>query len=211
MHSQPYSTVLFAAVALALGALAACENSKTNEYQMESAAGTVVDEGEWIRDSMLTDASIMGALQEASEAEIDASEVAKNRASDSEVRMYAMRMIEDHKRLDDRGDSLAKALDINVKAPPDVLEDMHDAEIDSLKKIDKDTSSTASAFDRAYIDHQVRAHRQVLDLVDLAIERAERPELKTALQNEVRPAVASHLQRAEAMQKRITPTASPVR
>ena len=203
MRNQSHSAVFFALAAAGLGALVACERSRTNGYQMDSAAGTVVDEAEWIRDSVRTDALIIGALHETHEMEIDASQAARVRASDSEVRMFATEMIADHKRLDERADSLAKVLEISRQNPPDAVEDKHDREIDSLRMIGKDTGTIASAFDRAFMEQQVKAHRSVLDLVDVAIERAQRPQLKAALQNEVRPAVVSHLQRAQAIQKRI--------
>jgi putative membrane protein len=204
MRGQTHPAMLFAATA-ALGALVACDQNqnRSNELRMDSAAGTVVDEEAWIRDSMRTDATIMGVLHEANKAEIDASQLAKSRASDTEVKTFASQMIDDHKRLDERADSLLDALDINRANLPDAIEDAHERDLDSLKKVDNDTSTMASSFDRAFIGQQVRAHRHVLELVDMAIQRAERAEVKNALQNEVRPSVASHLQRAEAIQKRI--------
>jgi hypothetical protein len=39
--------------------------------------------------------------------------------------------------------------------------------------------------------------------VDVAIQRAQRAELRAALQNEVRPAIVRHLRLAEEIQKRI--------
>ncbi|MDF1502762.1 DUF4142 domain-containing protein [Roseisolibacter sp. H3M3-2] len=61
----------------------------------------------------------------------------------------------------------------------------------------------ASAFDRAYVAQQVAAHARTLALVDAAIARGENAELKTALQSQVRPAVAAHLEEARALQARV--------
>jgi putative membrane protein len=208
MPKQAHSTVLFAAAAVALGALAACERNDMNAnrtdsaaLRMDSASGTLMDEHAWTRDSMRTDGTIMGWLHEANEAVIVAGDVAKDRASDSVVRTFANQMVMDHKRLDDRGDSLARTLDIDIVEPHDVVEDAFDRGVDSLKKIDRD--SATMAFDRAYIAQQVSAHTQVLAMVDSAIARAQNEQFKAALQKDVRPAVAGHLQRAEAIQRRL--------
>ena len=60
-----------------------------------------------------------------------------------------------------------------------------------------------NAFDRAYIAQQVTAHARTLALVDAAIERGSQAELKTALQTQVRPSVAQHLQMAQQLQQRL--------
>ena len=59
---------------------------------------------------------------------------------------------------------------------------------------------TGAGFDRAYIDHEVRYHQQVLDALDnTLIPGAQNAELKALLQ-QVRPNVAAHLERAKSIQ-----------
>ena len=56
---------------------------------------------------------------------------------------------------------------------------------------------TGAAFDRAYVDHEVTYHQQVLDAIDqVLLPNASIPELK-ALITSVRPVIASHLQHAK--------------
>jgi putative membrane protein len=203
MRYHAHSSVILSTLA-ALVTLAGCDRNRPDDYQVESASGTVaLDEATWIRDSLRSDALIMGALRATHLMEIEASQVARIRASHVDVRTFATQMIDDHQGLIKRADSLAKVLDIKLLDPPDAIEEIHDRKIDSLRKLTADTSRIASPFDRAFMDQQVRAHRQVLDLIDTAIERAQRSELKTALEKEVRPAVMRHLQHAETLQLKV--------
>ena len=57
-----------------------------------------------------------------------------------------------------------------------------------------------AAFDRAYVDHEVAYHQQVLDAVDKTlIPNAQNADLK-ALLVKVRPAFVSHLEHAKHLQ-----------
>ena len=59
---------------------------------------------------------------------------------------------------------------------------------------------TGAAFDRAYIDHEVAYHQQVLDAMDKTlIPGATNAELK-ALLVKVRPAFVAHLEHAKQVQ-----------
>jgi putative membrane protein len=57
-----------------------------------------------------------------------------------------------------------------------------------------------AAFDKAYVDHEVAYHQQVLDAVDKAlIPNAKNEQLK-ALLVKVRPAFVAHLEHAKHLQ-----------
>jgi putative membrane protein len=59
---------------------------------------------------------------------------------------------------------------------------------------------TGAAFDKAYVDHEVAYHQQVLDAVDKTlIPNAKNDELK-ALLIKVRPAFIAHLEHAKQLQ-----------
>ena len=69
-----------------------------------------------------------------------------------------------------------------------------DENLAALKKL------SGSAFDRAYVDHEVAYHQSVLDALDATlIPSAQNPELK-ALLVKVRPAFAAHLDHAKKLQ-----------
>ncbi len=57
-----------------------------------------------------------------------------------------------------------------------------------------------AAFDRAYADHEVAYHQQVLDAIDkVLIPNAKNAELKDLI-TKVRPAIAAHLDHAKMVQ-----------
>lgn len=59
---------------------------------------------------------------------------------------------------------------------------------------------SGAAFDRAYIDHEVAYHQQVLDAINnTLIPNAQNAELKALLQ-QTAPAVEAHLQHAKELQ-----------
>jgi len=63
------------------------------------------------------------------------------------------------------------------------------------------SSLSGAAFDKAYIDHEVAYHQQVLDAVDKTlIPSAQNAELK-ALLEKVRPAFVAHLEHAKQVQQ----------
>jgi putative membrane protein len=60
---------------------------------------------------------------------------------------------------------------------------------------------SGAAFDKAYIDHEVAYHQQVLDAVDKTlIPSSQNAELKTLLEK-VRPAFVAHLEHAKQVQQ----------
>ena len=58
-----------------------------------------------------------------------------------------------------------------------------------------------AAFDRAYVDHEVAYHEQVLGAIDkVLIPSAQNAELKGLIEK-VRPAIAAHLDHANMLQE----------
>jgi putative membrane protein len=69
-----------------------------------------------------------------------------------------------------------------------------DANVQHLKGM------TGAAFDRAYVEHEVAYHQQVLDAIDTTlIPNAKNAELKEPL-TKTRPAIAAHLEHAKSLQ-----------
>ena len=65
--------------------------------------------------------------------------------------------------------------------------------------------SHGTAFDKAYVDHEVAYHQQAIDLIDTSlIPGAQNSELK-ALLVAVRPAFVGHLQHAQQIQAALKP------
>lgn len=149
--------------------------------------------------SIQSDADILGVLHASNLGEIRAARVARARATDPGVRDFAAMMERDHSRLDERGAEMAQQWGLVPAMPRNQLRDVEESELGVLNA----PGVSGSDFDRRYIATQVLDHERTLAIIDAALSRARRPELRSVLQNEVRPPVAQHLQAALALQARI--------
>ncbi len=143
-----------------------------------------------------TDAQIAAIVVTANQVDIDAGQVAKTQASSADVRGFAQQMITDHSGVNQQ----AKALVTKLKVTPvgsdtsQALQRGGDANVTALKQL------SGPAFDRAYVDHEVAYHQQVIDAMDTTlIPSATNAELK-ALLVKVRPAFVAHLEHAKHIQ-----------
>jgi len=143
-----------------------------------------------------TDPQIAAIVVTANQVDIDAGKMAASKATNPEVKKFANQMVTDHTGVNKQ----AKDLVTKLKVTP---EDNPTAQ--SLKKGGEDNVSTlkglkGAEFDKAYVDHEVAYHQQVLDAVDKTlIPSAQNAELK-ALLVKVRPAFVAHLEHAKHVQ-----------
>ncbi len=145
-----------------------------------------------------SDANIFALTHESNLGEIQAGQVAQQRASDVEVQAFAQRMITEHTTLDQEGTALAQQLAVTPVLPDSNLPRLQQQELAQLSAV-----PAGGAFDQQYIAQQITAHQRTLALVDASIERAQAAELRAALQSRVRPHVAAHLETAQDIQGRI--------
>jgi putative membrane protein len=143
-----------------------------------------------------SDAQIASIVVVANQVDIDAGHLAESRASATDVKSFAKQMITDHSGVNKQAVALVTKLGL---APQD------NPTSQSLKKGGEDNvkslkSLKGTAFDKAYIDHEVAYHQQVLDAIDKTlIPSAQNAELK-ALLVAVRPAFVAHLEHAKQLQ-----------
>lgn len=144
----------------------------------------------------INDAQIASIVVTANQVDIDAGRVAATASGNSEVRTFAKLMITDHQGVN------ASAVDLvtRLKVTPQdndtsrALKAGGDENVARLKKL------KGPAFDKAYIDHEVAYHAQVLEAVDSTlIPNAKNADLKALLVN-VRPAFVAHLEHAKQLQ-----------
>ena len=91
--------------------------------------------------------------------EMRAGKMALDRSQDQEVREFSQRIVNDHRRIQDRLAQLAGQTDI-----PAQLDKKHSGLIDRLER------SSDDRFDRRFIRMQVRGHEQAIDLFENFIE-----------------------------------------
>jgi putative membrane protein len=169
-----------------------------------AAAGMAADTGGMARaaGATLTDANIVALLDEANKADSAAGALAATKATSPSVKKYAKLMMSEHHMLRVQGQQLAKKAQITPSAPAnDPLAPLAQQETSTLQSTPK-----GSQFDRAYIDQEVTIHRAVNDLLDQAKGTAQNDQLK-ALIGKAQPVIQKHLDMAESIQKKLSPSA----
>ena len=143
-----------------------------------------------------TDPQIAAIVVAANQADIDAGKLADSKTQSKDVKAFAERMVADHTSVNQAAVNLVQKLGVTPEANPtsDSLKQGGEANIANLKSLQ------GEQFDRAYIDHEVTYHDQVLDALDKTlIPSAKNAELK-ALLVKVRPAFVAHLEHAKHVQ-----------
>jgi putative membrane protein len=142
------------------------------------------------------DAQIAAIVVTANQVDIDAGKLAESKGKNKDVKAFGKMMVTDHTGVNKQ----AKALVTKLHVKP---EDNPTAE--SLKKGGQENVAhlktlKGDAFDKAYIEHEVAYHQQVLDAMDKTlIPSAQNAELKGLLEK-VRPAFVAHLDKAKQVQ-----------
>jgi putative membrane protein len=143
-----------------------------------------------------TDPQIASIVVTANQVDIDAGNLAKSKATNPEVKSFAALMVTDHTGVNKSATELVTRLKVTPEDNPtsQSLKSGGDANLAALKPL------SGKAFDKAYIDHEVAYHQQVLDAVDkVLIPSASNADLK-ALLVKVRPAFVAHLEHAKHLQ-----------
>jgi putative membrane protein len=143
-----------------------------------------------------SDAQIAFIVVTANQVDIDAGELASSKSQNPDVRAFAKRMVTDHTGVNKSAVDLVTKLKVTPQDNPTSqnLKAGGDKNLANLKGL------SGAAFDKAYIDHEVAYHEQVLDAMDkVLIPSAKNVELK-ALLVQVRPAFVAHLDHAKKVQ-----------
>jgi putative membrane protein len=145
---------------------------------------------------IMDDAQIAAIVVTANQVDVDAGKLARERASNSEVKKFAERMVIDHEGVN----SQAVALATKLKVTPRENDTSRAIKTGGEKNVAKLKTLAGAAFDKAYVDHEVAYHAEVLAALDKTlIPGASNAELK-ALLVKVRPAFVAHLEHARHIQ-----------
>jgi putative membrane protein len=191
--------------ALSTVVLVACgtnDNATTDSAAMDSTAATSATATPSA--PMLTDANIAALLDEANAADSSAGKLASTKGTHADVKAFGVMMMNDHHALRKQGQDLAAKLALTPTPPAnDSLPAKAQMVADSLNAIAK-----GAAWDKFYIDHEVKMHQEVLGLIDQAMGAAQNAELKDLL-TKARPNVEAHLKRAQDIQTKLGSAATP--
>lgn len=137
----------------------------------------------------LSDPEVAHVAVTANNIDIDFGKLALSRTKDSEVKNFASMMVRDHTGVNDRAAALAKKLGVTPKDNA-VSQSLESGAKEAKAKVDP---LKGSAFDQAYIEHEIAYHQAVLDALNQTlIPTTENAELK-ALLTQVKPAIEAHL------------------
>src|SRR5437764_9927777 len=143
-----------------------------------------------------TDPQIAHIVVTANQVDIDAGKLAESKGSNKDVQAFGKRMVTDHTGVNKQATDLVKKLGVKPEDNP-TSESLKQGGEENLKKL---KGLKGAEFDKAYVEHEVAYHEQVLGAVDkVLIPNAKNAELKALLES-ARPVFVSHLNHAKELQ-----------
>ena len=144
----------------------------------------------------VTDAQIASIVVTANQVDIDAGNLAAAQSGNAEVKAFGQLMVKDHTGVNKSATDLVTRLKVTPQDNP-TSESLKSGGVTNVAHL---KTLKGADFDRAYVDHEVAYHQQVLDALDKTlIPGAKNEELK-ALLVKVRPAFVAHLEHAKMLQ-----------
>jgi putative membrane protein len=119
--------------------------------------------------------------------EIKLSQLAEQKASNPQVKMFARKMVTDHKALEMKMKPYAMAWRITTATD---LDDDHKAEYQKLNGL------TGNDFDKEYMDAMATDHHKALDAFSKEVDSTDNPKFKIAVEKG-KAVVASHTTMAD--------------
>lgn len=166
-----------AVLAASSGVLAQSKDSKDSSTRAEQKKSSLARE----------DRKHFREIAQANMAEVEAGKLAQQKASSDEVKTFAQHMVEDHGKMLEEQQVMAKAKGVSLPKEP------AKAEKSALKKLQ---SASGAQFDRSYMQQMVKDHEKALKLVQDTAKSAKDPELKQAAEKAA-PEVQKHLEMAK--------------
>lgn len=147
-------------------------------------------------DKKVTDPQIAAIVVAANQVDIDAGRFAAETSTNAEVKKFAETMVTDHTAVNKSAVDLVTKLRVS----PEENDTSRSLKAGGEKNLAALRALRGAAFDKAYVDHEVTYHEQVLQALDtVLIPNAQNGELK-ALLVKVRPAFVEHLNHAKHLQ-----------
>jgi putative membrane protein len=153
----------------------------------------------WSQGAAPNDAQIAQIVVTANQVDIDAGKLAAGKAQSAQVQAFGKQMVTDHSAVNKAAVQLVTKLQVTPE-PSATSGSLQQGGAENIAKLQ---TLSGSAFDRAYIDHEVAYHEAVLQAMDKTlIPDAQNAELK-ALLVKVRPAFEAHLEHARQIQAQL--------
>lgn len=143
--------------------------------------------------AILTDPQITQVLATLNDQEIQLAKLAHSKTKNQEVKTFALLMMSSHRQNNEDADELVGKLNIQNQSGQvsQLLKDETDGSFDQLQKL------SGSEFDLAYINQQLRMHKNVLlQIENVLMPSASSPELR-ALLVQTKAKVNGHMRQAD--------------
>jgi putative membrane protein len=145
----------------------------------------------------MTDANIAAVLDAANESDSAFGALAVRKGRSTDVKNFGRLMMGEHHALRLQGQQLVKRLNVTPQPPANF--DLPNKQRDAMNDLQ---GKSGADFDKAYIDHEVDYHKQVLQTAQQALDQAQNAELKDLIRRAA-PVIQKHLDRAEQIQKKL--------
>ena len=129
------------------------------------------------------DASFYKTLAQGGIAEVEAGKLAQQKGDDPKVKDFGAMMVKDHSAANEQLKALAAGKGIDLPGSSSTSQMATKAKLEVL---------SGGTFDKSYVDDQVKAHRDTVELLKKEIATGQDPDAKVFAQK-VLPTVESHL------------------
>jgi Predicted outer membrane protein len=202
MKARIYSSL----AALAMAALVACQGTSTDTDNTDStgAINAAPDSAMGMGDQQSADQPTGGAstldektstfMNKAADAgmhEVEAGQLAQQKASNPRVKAFGQMMVNDHSKANDELKSIAAQKNFQL---PNSTSPKHQDHKNDL------TNKSGADFDKAYMKMMVDGHKDVIDQFEKASKDATDPDVKNFAAQKL-PTLKMHLDSAQAIQK----------
>jgi putative membrane protein len=146
----------------------------------------------------MSDANVLAVMNTIDKSEMEAAQLAKQKAQSSQVRDYANHLIADHSAIMDKNRQLSNRANLRPDPPAlaSTMNSTHQETMDQLRKL------SGNDFDRAYMEYQVKMHEEAVTLAEKTSTSADNPQLKQQLSQVVND-LRNHLSKAKSIQGQI--------
>ncbi len=191
-------------VALAVGSLAACnKGGDSADGSKANTAGSSAGGPDGVANipaagPAMSDANIFYILDAVNMGDSAKGALASTKGTSADVREFAKIMVRDHHSMRQQVQDLSKRLAIQ---PAPAAGDSFPAKLNgALSRLT--SAAKGRDFDKAYMDHEVAAQREMLTLAVSAMSMTRNSEIKNLIQNAA-PVIQAHLDKAAAIQKNL--------
>ena len=129
------------------------------------------------------DASFYKTLAQGGIAEVEAGKLAQQKGADPKVKDFGAMMVKDHSAANEQLKALAAGKGIDLPGSSSTSQMATKAKLELL---------SGGTFDKSYVEDQVKAHRETVELLKKEIATGQDPDAK-AFAQKVLPTVESHL------------------